>query len=402
MDNETLLANCREIYQFFASLTHNSESEYAMKRVHLHLPVVPVPILLQILKEAERIFASEPSFMEITSPIYIIGDLRGHFLDLLRILTKAGSPERVRYLFLGNIIGTGEFSIETLILVLVMKILWPTEVTIIRGACEFREVCAEQGFLDQINAFYGDTVSLTPPILRAFAQIPFAALLDGKYLAVNGGIGQSVTDLDVIKELHKPVQFFNSTVMADLLWSDPTDALPMFLPSNRDYHNLFGSKGLAQFLEKTKLEAIIRSHQCVHEGCQEQFDGQCITVFSASNFEGSSNSSGVLFVSGGSRKKLTYEPLHFLRREDALFVKSDSETTFHIPPGALRGGASRRFSKMVLSQTSSMSQQLPTKRVIDIPHRLLTGRVRKMAKEEPLKIPPGKRLIRRQTLHLDL
>ena len=369
MQDATLHANCQALYQFFAALTHNSESEYAMKRVRLHLPVVPIPILLDIVKAAEQIFAAEPPLVEVTSPIYVIGDIRGHFLDLLRIFKKNGSPERACYLFLGNIVGTGEFSIETMILLFVMKILWPTQILILRGACEFKEVCAEQGFLERLVTFYDDSDTMVQPILRAFAQMPFAALIDGNYLALNGGIGPNVPDLDVIKDLHKPVQLFHSPVLADIMWSDPTELLPVFLPSNKSYENLFGPQALDQFLKKTKLTGLIRGHQCVQEGCKLQFNDQCITVFSASNFEGTSNASGILHVAGNSRRVTTYEPLHHLRRDDVMFIKSDSETMFHIPVTAVCGGASRRLSKMVMSQMYSMSQQLPAKRGIPIPCR---------------------------------
>lgn len=69
----------------------------------------------------------------------IFGDLHGQFLDLMRLFEEYGTPSTagdityIDYLFLGDYVDRGAHSLETMCLLLALKIEHPKSVHLIRG-----------------------------------------------------------------------------------------------------------------------------------------------------------------------------------------------------------------------------------------------------------------------------
>ena len=71
--------------------------------------------------------------------------------------------------------------------------------------------------------------------------------------------------------------------MCELLWSDPQPQCGRSM-SKRGVGTQFGPDVTKRFLQKNKLDYVIRSHEVKHEGYEVAHDGKCITVFSAPNY----------------------------------------------------------------------------------------------------------------------
>jgi protein phosphatase len=135
------------IFKFYSETISVQTAAYEAGRHTFVLPVVPFPVLRDILERSRAIFEDEPMLLSINCDVLVVGDLHGHILDLFRIFHEFGFPPNTRYLFLGDLVDRGEFSTETTVLILTLKVLWPSAVWLIRGNHEFCDMWLSGGFI---------------------------------------------------------------------------------------------------------------------------------------------------------------------------------------------------------------------------------------------------------------
>ena len=71
---------------------------------------------LIILRQAADLFRREKSLLELRYPVPVVGDIHGQFFDLLKLLDMAGDFASNKYLFLGDYVDRGSFSVEVILL----------------------------------------------------------------------------------------------------------------------------------------------------------------------------------------------------------------------------------------------------------------------------------------------
>ena len=302
------------------------------------LPVISITQLKMLLNNVKQQFSHEPIVLDLNGPITVVGDIHGHIFDLFRIINKyyfpGSEPGKINssmvtddriphFLFLGDIVDRGEFSLETLTLIFLMKAINPTKVHIIRGNHEFTYLCSQMGFMAEVNQMYPNS-KMFSDYMSVLAMIPLCAIINKKFICLHGGIGPSFESIDQIKAVQRPLELYDIQIINELLWSDPSDEAKTFIASPRGSGFLFGKESLVKNLAKINMEVLVRGHNCVVEGVCESFDGKCITVFTASRYcDKQDNKAGVLIIKNNEGLEYeieTFPPLPYVRRKDTIFV----------------------------------------------------------------------------------
>ena len=90
--------------------------------------VLPEDTILQLISKAKEIFINEENVQTVHAPVTICGDTHGQFYDLLELFDIGGRCPETNYLFMGDYVDRGYQSIETLCLLLCLKIRYPTRI----------------------------------------------------------------------------------------------------------------------------------------------------------------------------------------------------------------------------------------------------------------------------------
>ena len=308
---------------YFRLIQGMNIEDTAMQKEPLNLPLFNAEDVIALCKESQSVFSAEDVCLNLGGPIIVVGDLHGHLLDLLRILQFFGPPEKHKMLFLGDIVDRGEFSLETITLVLALKVKYRDMVYIIRGNHEFDFLCQRCGFAEEVKGVYGPHNEVYNAFLGAFSFMPITAMICGKLLCVHGGIGPSWFSMRQATKIERPIDDFGDDFVDAMLWSDPNPMVEFFEPSTRGTGFLFGEVALNEFMESNSIEMIIRAHECVNTGCRFTFEKKLMTLFSASNYCGlvSNNAAALAVDQEGNWDVKQFVPLQYLKRGKVKFLK---------------------------------------------------------------------------------
>lgn len=160
-----------------------------------------------LIYESLKVFMSQPSFLEIESPIHICGDIHGQYVDLLRIFSNIGFPPNSRYLFLGDYVDRGNYSLETICLLLAFKIKYPNEIFLIRGNHEAAAINKIYGFYDECKRKIG--IKIWKSFIDVFNCLPITASIDDKILCMHGGLSPDLKDIDMLRKIVRPTDIPN-------------------------------------------------------------------------------------------------------------------------------------------------------------------------------------------------
>ncbi|ELU39784.1 serine/threonine specific protein phosphatase [Rhizoctonia solani AG-1 IA] len=264
-----------------------------------HLPEADITALCNRVR---AILIEEGNIQPIASPVTICGDIHGQFWDLLELLRKGGMVPDTKYIFMGDFVDRGNYSLETVSLLLALKARWsfssrnnqlveltllecvpryPDKVTLLRGNHESHAI--SNPYADECQQKYGSS-SVWKACCTTFDYLNLAAvrIIDGEVLCVHGGLSPDIRTLDQIRVLTRAQEIPHEGAFY-LMWSDPDD-IPAWAVSPRGAGWLFGGNVTREFNHVNGLKLIARAHQLVQEGHKYMFNTSLVTVWSAPNY----------------------------------------------------------------------------------------------------------------------
>jgi hypothetical protein len=314
-------------------------------------------------------------------PLYVIvGDLHGHFEDLVEILNDNGPPTKTKpYIFTGNIINYGPKSIYCITLIMLWTLAEPDSVYFLRGNHEHASYSLKFGFVHEICSVYTPSNEnqailhqLFVSLHELFQHLPLCIKLYETCLICHSGVWRDErVDIDSLKAINRANEVNigdqfreigidvdlmamseagrNHCIVQDILWSDLYDSASATIGTSpivsfneaRGISILYDKQHVKNVLENNKLDTLIISGAPLENG-YEGNTPHIKRVFSASSYFGNnSNLGGYLLieqtglqihpcsfsVEGGKRDK----HYHYLRglsnsvREHLL----DLENSFH-------------------------------------------------------------------------
>jgi len=232
------------------------------------------------------ILGEESNVQPVSTPVTVCGDIHGQFPDLLKLFETGGEIAKgTRYIFMGDYVDRGLYSLETFTYLLLLKVRYPDRITLLRGNHESRQITQVYGFYEECLQKYHNG-NPWKWCTQVFDYLTVAALIDGRIICVHGGLSPEIRTIDQIRSsIPRKQEIPHDGAFCDLVWSDPEEVDGM-TPSNRGAGYLFGASVVREFAEVNKLELISRSHQLVQEGYKYFFppDNLLITVWSAPNY----------------------------------------------------------------------------------------------------------------------
>ncbi len=238
--------------------------------------------VFMLCEKIKELLSEGENIERVDIPITICGDVHGQFHDLMELFKIAGEPPDVNYLFLGDYVDRGYYSVECVCLLLALKLRYPKRITLLRGNHESRAITQVYGFYDECFQKYGNA-NVWKYLTDIFDYLPLTAIVDNKLFCLHGGLSPGIGDLNGIREINRVQEVPNGGGMCDLLWSDPGD-VEGWGPSSRGAGFVFGKDISKEFLHSNKLTMIIRAHQLFNEGFNPTHDEMVVTIFSAPNY----------------------------------------------------------------------------------------------------------------------
>src|ERR1700722_3038528 len=191
---------------------------------------------------------------------------------------------------MGDYVDRGYYSVETVTLLVALKLRYRDRVTILRGNHESRQITQVYGFYDECLRKYGNA-NVWRFFTDLFDFLPLTALIDNQVrtrcvfslglpsinvlslplsatsqiFCLHGGLSPSIDTLDHVRSIDRVQEVPHEGPMCDLLWSDPDDRCGWGI-SPRGAGYTFGQDISEAFNHNNGLTLVARAHQLVMEG----------------------------------------------------------------------------------------------------------------------------------------
>ena len=182
--------------------------------------------MMQLLVAAVKYLSKQSTLLRVSLPtksshITVCGDTHGQFFDLCNIFEQGGMPSPTNpYLFNGDFVDRGSFSLEVVVTLLAFKLAMPDALFMLRGNHETKGMNKIYGFEGEVKHKFDDNVMGL--FTEVFHWLPLAAVIQDTVFVVHGGLSTAndgAVSLDDINSIQRNREPPESGLMSDLMWS---------------------------------------------------------------------------------------------------------------------------------------------------------------------------------------
>ncbi len=250
--------------------------------------------MIELLRDFGNIIEKERAIEIENDKLVIVGDLHGSFNDLKCILEKTSIEKRIKgedvgLIFLGDYVDralSADEQVKLLRKLFEMKIKHPENVFLLKGnhediTCSFYwEQEYPIGWKTAFTRIFNDE-KIIKKMVEIFDMLPIAATKE-KTILLHGFVPYSKERVITIEEIEKAE--LRDDIYEQILWNDPN----RFGKTRRSMRGIgyeVGKEDFEKFMEKNKLEKLVRAHEPVENGTEDIWkDGKAFTVFSNNEY----------------------------------------------------------------------------------------------------------------------
>ncbi len=330
----------------FLQLLPNPDEEYTYYKKNANIILLDKNYISNLITEALNQLKASSPLIKLRSPVKIFGSINGQYNDLMRYFSLFGRPSELKgdiescdYLFLGNFTNRGAFSLETVCLLLALKIKYNGHFHLLRGNQEDIEISKLYGLADECKEKLKEDInqpnSIFQQLCNLFEYLPLAAVINNQIFCAHSGISKNGLYLKEIQRLTFPIKIKSCQIAKDLLWNTPN------IYENTNFNKLFpieykpeqfNANSLDTLFNNNKLKLMIRSHDVCQKGIGNCFGDRLITIFSSTNYCGVyQNAGAIIFI----KKSYEIQP-KILTCEENIAVWQNDWSKTNCPPSPLR------------------------------------------------------------------
>ena len=100
----------------------NTHTHHIHTCTHTHTTYIHVHTHTHTHTQARETLSQESNVQNVKSPVTVCGDVHGQFHDLMELFRIGGDSPDTNYLFMGDYVDRGYYSVETVTLLMALKV----------------------------------------------------------------------------------------------------------------------------------------------------------------------------------------------------------------------------------------------------------------------------------------
>ena len=162
-------------------LTENELRSLCEKVIIITITII---FIIMIMIKAKEILIEESNVQPVRCPVTVCGDIHGQLHDLIELFRIGGNTPDTNYLFMGDYVDRGYYSVETASLLLCLKTRYPERIHLLRGNHESRQITQVYGFYDECVRKYGNA-NVWKMFTDIFDYLPLTAVVEDQIFCLH-------------------------------------------------------------------------------------------------------------------------------------------------------------------------------------------------------------------------